>query len=232
MSVFNPVILGFDTSAAHCAAALLTRNAVFGERHEDMARGQAERLMTLLEEVLSETGNHWRDLDALAVGIGPGNFTGIRIAVSAARGLSLALGIPALGVSQFEVMRDPAGLSAHPAEIVSLRAPRDMAYVRQYRYGKPQAPGRLIDPSKPPQDLELPVNMRVRGHRATEIAAPFGAEADDAEIEEIGYRVLRCAEWRWLHERERLESPAPLYIRPADAAPPRTQPPQILENGT
>jgi len=79
----GPVLLAFDTSAAHCAAAVLAGDAIRVERREPMARGQAERLMPLLEEVLAEAGLGWHDLDALAVGIGPGNFTGIRIAVSA-----------------------------------------------------------------------------------------------------------------------------------------------------
>jgi len=69
-----------------------------------MARGQAERLMPMLEEMLAQAGHAWRDLAAIGVGTGPGNFTGIRIAVSAARGLSLALGVPAIGVSGFEIL--------------------------------------------------------------------------------------------------------------------------------
>ena len=59
-----------------------------------MARGQAERLVPMLEEMLAEAGLGWRDLDALGVCTGPGNFTGIRISVSAARGLALALDVP------------------------------------------------------------------------------------------------------------------------------------------
>jgi tRNA threonylcarbamoyladenosine biosynthesis protein TsaB len=50
------MILGFDTSAAHCAAALLSGDRVLATGHEDMAKGQAERLMPLLEEVLEAGG--------------------------------------------------------------------------------------------------------------------------------------------------------------------------------
>ena len=90
----DPLILGFDTSAAHCAAALLCGEQCLAARHEDMTRGQAERLMPLLEDLLAEAGASWRDLARIGVGIGPGNFTGVRIAVSAARGLALSLKIP------------------------------------------------------------------------------------------------------------------------------------------
>ena len=69
----SPKVLAFDTSGPYCAAAFLWRgDAII--RCEAMARGQAERLMGLLEEVLAEAGQTWRDLDAIGVGVGPGNF--------------------------------------------------------------------------------------------------------------------------------------------------------------
>jgi len=80
------LVLGFDTSAAHCAAALLAGERVLACRAEEMGRGQAERLMPLLEEVLESGGVTWRKLARIGVGTGPGNFTGIRISVAAARG--------------------------------------------------------------------------------------------------------------------------------------------------
>ena len=96
------LVLGFDTSAAHCAAALLSRDRIIAHHAVKMARGQGEHLMGLLQDLLDSAGHNWRDLTALGVGIGPGNFTGIRISVAAARGLALSLRIPAIGVSSFE----------------------------------------------------------------------------------------------------------------------------------
>ena len=95
----DSLALGFDTSAAHCAAALLRGDTVLAHLSEEMTKGQAERLFPLLEGLLAHTGLAWRDLNVIGVGIGPGNFTGIRIAVAAARGLALSLGIPAVGVT-------------------------------------------------------------------------------------------------------------------------------------
>ncbi|SPH24575.1 tRNA threonylcarbamoyladenosine biosynthesis protein TsaB [Defluviimonas aquaemixtae] len=227
MGVTNPTILAFDTSAAHCAAAILQRDAIVAERIALMGRGQAEHLMPMLEALLSEVALGWKDLHYLAVGIGPGNFTGTRISVAAARGLALALRIPAIGVSSFEVMRDPAGPGAHPAEIVSIEAPRGAAYVQRFGHGRPQSAPRLIAPDAPPEDLRLPVNMRVRGYRADDIARPFGAEASDAVLEDIACRIARIADWR-LSQGEKPDRPAPLYVRPADAAPPSEAPPVIL----
>lgn len=120
-------ILAFDTSAAHCAAALLDADGVLLARQgEAMARGQAERLMPLLEALLARSGLGWRDLGALAVGVGPGNFTGIRIAVSAARGLALGLGIPAHGISGFDALT-----LDRPDHAAVLPAPRGQVWLRR-----------------------------------------------------------------------------------------------------
>ncbi|MDO9526610.1 MAG: tRNA (adenosine(37)-N6)-threonylcarbamoyltransferase complex dimerization subunit type 1 TsaB [Gemmobacter sp.] len=222
-------ILAFDTSAAHCAAALVWQgDRIRIRRTEAMAKGQAERLIPLLEEVLTEAGIGWRDLGALAVGIGPGNFTGVRIAVSAARGLALGLGVPAVGVSSFEAMRAADALGGHAHEIVSLPAPHDMAYVQHFRFGTPQAAPRMIDPEAPPYDLELPVDMRVRGFRAAQIARAFHAQADETALDDIAARIGDVARWR-LSLGEQPRRPAPLYVRPADAAPPSDHPPAILD---
>ena len=122
----DTLVLGFDTSAAHCAAALLCGDRIVASVHEDMARGQAERLMPLLEEVLAHGGVAWSALDAIGVGTGPGNFTGIRISVATARGLALGLGCPAIGVNGFDALaydaRDTGAIGA-------VAAPRDHLYL-------------------------------------------------------------------------------------------------------
>ena len=119
--------LAFDTSAAHCAAALLRGQALLGTAYEPMKRGQSERLFGLLEELLRAHDSDWQDITKIGVGVGPGNFTGIRIAVSAARGLALSLNIPAHGVSGFEAAR--FGHAA--ARPVALPAPQGQVYLSE-----------------------------------------------------------------------------------------------------
>lgn len=227
---FDPNILAFDTSLPQISAAVMC-DVVLAERDEAMKRGQAERLMPLLEELLSEVGGTLRDLDLIAVGIGPGNFTGIRISVSAARGLALALGIPAIGISMFDALLDWDGPLSQPAQILSIEAPRGNAYVQHFRYGKAQSAPKLIDPADPPADLELPLNMRVRGFRADEIAKPFHAEFDLIGPSRVAAHMARIAEIRWrADDFDPIARPAPLYVRPADAAPPSDPPPVILDD--
>ncbi|QFT71686.1 MULTISPECIES: tRNA (adenosine(37)-N6)-threonylcarbamoyltransferase complex dimerization subunit type 1 TsaB [unclassified Ruegeria] len=191
----NPTILAFDTSAAHCAAALLRDGEIVTSRAEAMSRGQAERLIPLLEDVLAETGCDWAGLDAIGVGIGPGNFTGIRISVSAARGLALGLEIPAVGVSGFDALRELAEGGQTPA----IPAPRDQVYVKM--------PG--ADPCLLPR-------------AEAELGGPLYSCSDPALLAQA---IARLAARRW--DRTSLP-PAPLYVRPADAAPSRDTPPVLL----
>ena len=119
----TPLVLAFDTSGPYCAAALIRDGDVIATQVEHLARGQAERLMSLLEDVLRDQGQQWSDLSALGVGVGPGNFTGIRISISAARGLGLGLGIPAIGVSQFDTTQRLSKCAR-----TAVPAPRDQFY--------------------------------------------------------------------------------------------------------
>ena len=106
-------ILGIDTSGTECCAALLQDRDVVAEKIERLARGHSERLFPILFELLSDSKLSWQSLKAIAVITGPGNHTGIRLAISAARGLSLALQVPSIGVSSFEA-------AAHGIEGTSL----------------------------------------------------------------------------------------------------------------
>jgi tRNA threonylcarbamoyl adenosine modification protein YeaZ len=91
-------ILAIDTAAPRLALALLRDGDRVETVIEDMATGQAERLFPALDDLLSRAGAAYADLTRIAVTTGPGSFTGLRIGLSAARGLALALDIPVLGI--------------------------------------------------------------------------------------------------------------------------------------
>ncbi|OOY24609.1 tRNA (adenosine(37)-N6)-threonylcarbamoyltransferase complex dimerization subunit type 1 TsaB [Thioclava sediminum] len=211
--------LGFDTSAAHCAAALLSGDDCLVARHEEMGRGQAERLMPLLEEVLAEAGVGWRDLTRIGVGIGPGNFTGVRIAVSAARGLSLSLRAPALGVS----ITDAAQFGSEGPVLAAVAAPRERAYLEGFRTAQ-SIPLDLHELDALPEGLAEP-GLTCIGTAAEEVAQRIGAAAAPAAFAPAE-AIARIAASREFIPGER---PAPLYLRAADAAPPSDPPPRILD---
>lgn len=193
------LVLGFDTSAAHCAAALLSGTNIIAHHADNMARGQGEHLMGLLQDLLDGAGHGWCDLTALGVGIGPGNFTGIRISVSAARGLALSLGIPAIGVSSFE-----ATALAHIGPFTtSVAAPREQLYTQLFSAEGPQAPRLVsaceIDKSVPHIPCSAPLELA-------------------GQIAQIAAKRAGAPQPR----------PAPLYIKAADAAPSRDPAPTLL----
>ena len=194
----DPTILAFDTSAAHCAAALLSGGRAV-VRVDPMAKGQAEHLMPMLEAMLAVAGLAWRDLDALAVGTGPGNFTGIRIAVSAARGLALGLGKPAIGVDGFTARAHGA---ARPAT-VAIPAPRD----RHYRA--------VLG------ETGFEAGPTMEGPEATDPGAVLPEPSPEALIENVARHA--AAVLGQDHPR-----PGPLYVRAPDAAPPRDAGPVLL----
>ena len=100
--IFDENVIVFDTSDQYVAAALYRGKENIRTKVEFMAKGQAETLMSFLNKLLAFSSLNWSDLSKIGVCTGPGNFTGIRISVSAARGLALGLEIPAIGVTSFE----------------------------------------------------------------------------------------------------------------------------------
>lgn len=169
-----------------------------------MRRGQAERLMPLLQSLLATQGLNWRDFDGFGVGVGPGNFTGIRIAVSAARGLALATGKPAIGSSSFEVAFASERLD--PAAQVYLSAPRDTVYAQCFRDGQPDGLATVETPAA----NALPRQMH------------------DIDWQASGLECLARMTAQKLALGQTLPRPSPLYVRAADAAPPRDPAPVIL----
>jgi tRNA threonylcarbamoyl adenosine modification protein YeaZ len=213
-----PLILAFDTAAAHCAAALVCGGTVLARRDEAMDRGQAERLLPMLAEMLAEAGHDWSSLDAIAVGTGPGNFTGLRLAVAAARGLAMALDVPAVGVTTFEALAPE-----HGPGLVTLRDRRDGRFAQAFLDGTPLAP-------PAPFDREalraLPRDTLCLGEAAAAIAADLGFRAGVEATRADPARLARVA----LARRGTAPAPAPLYLRPADAMPTSEPLPALLDD--
>lgn len=112
-------LLAIDCSASLCAACVYdaATDKVLGRHVLDLGKGHAEHLMAVIDKALAEAGASYADLGAIAVSVGPGSFTGIRVGVSAARGLALALKVPAIGVTTLEALAAEAAI-AFPARPV------------------------------------------------------------------------------------------------------------------
>lgn len=213
----GPLVLGFSTSGPYCGAALYRGGDVLFARHEALAKGQAERLFPMIQELLTEAEVTYGDLDAIGVGVGPGNFTGIRISVAAARGLALGLDIPAVGVSLLETL----ALGQPGPVLASIDARRDSLYLQRFADGADRGPELValsdIDAWHMPE-------LTCVGSNADEIAQQIGAASGLASYDPAS-AIARIAAQRYHRGGSR---PAPLYLRQPDAAPARDQAPQLL----
>lgn len=164
-----------------------------------MQKGQAERLVPMLEEVLAEGGIGWRNLRRIAVGVGPGNFTGVRISVATARGVGLALGVPVIGVTRLEALAHGLPRPLRVAE----DARQGLAYVQDF----PGGAARL--------ERAQPFAGPATGSAAGGSALPPALLIAEA------IALIAAA-------RAPGAPPAPFYLKGADAAPPSDPPPVML----
>ncbi len=129
------IVLALDTAGVDCAAAIYDsgRNTVLGEASDMIGKGHAEHLMGIVDRALDRAGVTLSDVERLAVTVGPGSFTGIRVGVAAARGFALSLGIPAVGISTLEVMA-AAQRAKTPgrAVLATMDAKRDEIYLQSF----------------------------------------------------------------------------------------------------
>jgi tRNA threonylcarbamoyladenosine biosynthesis protein TsaB len=209
----DPLILAIDTTAAHCAAALLCGDRVLAHRFEPMVKGQAERLMPMIGEILEKNDKAPKDLAAIAVCTGPGNFTGIRIAVAAARGLALSLGIPAIGVSRLEALAH--GKTEPVAALLDGR--QDHVFEQSFKKGRPVRDPVLIPIENLPDGVDY---VALSG----EIEHVSLLHVSRVEPGQVVLNIARIAAGKLGEEQPR---PAPVYVRTANAALP-TEPPPVL----
>jgi len=105
-------ILGLDTTGAYCSVAIVDTAKVLAYKSENIGRGHAERLASMVQEVLAEAGLTGTDIDKIAVCTGPGSFTGLRVALAFAKGFALPRKLPVVGLSSLAIwaaQADPEG---------------------------------------------------------------------------------------------------------------------------
>ncbi len=106
-----PYILNIETATKNCSVALAKEgNTILCKEIADEGYSHAERLHVFIEEIIKEAGITFQDLSAIAVSQGPGSYTGLRIGVSAAKGLCFALNIPLIAVDTLQVLSSQANV--------------------------------------------------------------------------------------------------------------------------
>ena len=222
---FGMLLLAFDTAGPDCAVAVARSGEeapeILAKAGERIGRGHAERLMPMIEAVLREAGIAFRDIGRIAVTTGPGSFTGVRIGIAAARGLALALGIPAVGIGSLDAIAFPAARSHRAGTLVAaLDARRGEVYARV----EDLSSGRVLREACAvrPDELAIelahtprPLILAGAGASLLEnfLSAPeartFGT-AESPDIADVAALALKSETGR---------PPSPLYARGADAKP-------------
>ena len=125
------LILAIDTALDACAAGVLDTDAskMMAQESQPMKRGHAEALMPLIARVMKESGIPFASLDRIAVTAGPGSFTGLRVGLSAARGIGLAANKPVVGLTTLTAYAAPVvGQNAEQPVISAIDARHDHVY--------------------------------------------------------------------------------------------------------
>ncbi|HAL57286.1 MAG TPA: tRNA (adenosine(37)-N6)-threonylcarbamoyltransferase complex dimerization subunit type 1 TsaB [Bacteroidetes bacterium] len=128
------IVLGIETSTAVCGVGLFIENGAEIDRSLVESHIHSEKLLTLLQEVVAGEQLSLNDIDAVAVSIGPGSFTGLRIGLSTAKGLCYAIGKPLLAVPTFEAIAE-ATRQANPTAgrvLILVDAKKDEYYCGRY----------------------------------------------------------------------------------------------------
>ncbi len=194
------VLLAIDTSGPHLQLALARKGDVT-TLAEPLTTGHAEILFVRLASFLKQNNLAYADLSRIAVTTGPGSFTGLRIGISAARGLALALGIKALGIPNLFALSLTAPASNKKTISIVLDARRSEAYAQRF-----SAPGQPLD-----EAVVLPFAEAATNYQTSDACLITDPRVDIALMAEFA-RQLSATDLEHF-------PPTPSYVRAADAKP-------------
>ncbi len=222
------LILAIDTALDACAAAVLdtAANGLIAHESHPMKRGHAEALMPLIARVMKQSGLSFAQLDRVAVTTGPGSFTGLRVGLSAARGIALAADKPAVGVTTLSAYAAPAVSEAKEQPIISvIDARHDHVYLQVFS----GIGDSLIPPKVASIEDALDAAAYGAAHlvgNAAELLAgrwpkdtqpPFAVQAQPAPD-------IAWVAWLGAAVNPGAAPPRPLYLRAPDVATPKQAP--------
>jgi tRNA threonylcarbamoyladenosine biosynthesis protein TsaB len=198
------VVLGFDTSTPSTAVALRLGDGSTMQARDDPSPthprvhpGHATRLLEMADELLGKAGIRWRAIDRIAVGVGPGTFTGLRVGIATARGLAQSLGVELVGVSSLRALAEPA-LHCEPTSaggvLAVLDARRGEAFLAAYGLTEGGSSEELVAPrALAPEELggivEQAFVRRGEGQRGRWLAIGDGAVRFRGELQDAGVAV-------------------------------------------
>ena len=213
------ICLAIDTAGTDCAACIYdsARDAVLSEKSENIGKGHAEQLMDVIDAAMAAAGIAYGDLDRIAVTVGPGSFTGVRVGVSAARGLALALSVPAVGVNTLEALAAGERTLRPDKDVLAvIDAGRGTVYAALY-----DASGlEIMAPHLTEMEAiagRVTPDIVISGSAATAVAAACNAPGLAGSVTAATGAIGDIA--RIAASRPPVGKPVPLYLRAPDAKP-------------
>ena len=216
-------VLAIDTALEACAAAVLDTDhgEITASETLSMVRGHAEAVMPLVARVMGSAGIAFADLDRIAVTTGPGSFTGLRVGISAARGIALAAGKPAIGLSTLAGFAAPLIAEDDSTNVVAaIDARHDHVYLQIFGTGGRTLVAPRVATLRDAVRAAITGPTRVVGSAANQVAGawPRGVEppllVEQRGAPDIGWMARLGAAAADGHG-----PPKPLYLRAPDAQP-------------
>jgi tRNA threonylcarbamoyladenosine biosynthesis protein TsaB len=218
-------ILALETATLAGSAALLDGDRVIGVSLLDIALTHSERLMAMADSLLEDCGWDIARVEALAVSIGPGSFTGLRVGIATVKGLALALGLPVAPVPTLDALAHNLPFADAPV-CPLLDARKGEVYLSLYRWQEDRMERQweylALSPRAAAERLEPPVIVLGDGAGAClpflshlgaglRVAPSSHAAPSAAVVGLLGHAMLRSG------DAVAAESLAPLYLRPSEA---------------
>jgi tRNA threonylcarbamoyladenosine biosynthesis protein TsaB len=230
------LILAIDTALNACAAGVLDTDAgrLLARESREMNRGHAEALMPLIARVMKESGVAFAALDRVAATTGPGSFTGLRVGLSAARGIALAANKPAVGITTLTAYVAPhvSDHGEHPI-IAAIDARHDHVYLQVVTgHGEP-----LVTPRVAPMEEALATSRfgapLLVGNAASMLAERWPKDAiPPVKVEQRAAPDITSVAWLAAAIDPAVAAPRPFYLRAPDAKSPADQLPRAAEKQT
>ena len=228
-------ILAFDTSTFTASAAVLDGRDVLAESSAVLRATHSERLLPLVDEVLARSGVPLDAIERIAVGVGPGSFTGVRLGLATAKGLALATGIPLVGVTSLAALAAAAWCHEGPP-LATIDARRDEVYAAFFRpragergevrgavHVRPEALGALALAAFPDGVIAVVGDLGDALYQRLTSASPSRfSRAPGA----VATPLARFVAWEAREGRGRLDDGQlePEYLRASDAKLPQPRP--------
>jgi tRNA threonylcarbamoyl adenosine modification protein YeaZ len=216
-------VLAIDTALEACSAAVLdtARADILATETRVMARGHAEALVPMIARVMAAAGIGFSELDRIAVAVGPGSFTGLRVGIAAARGIALAAGKPAVGLTTLSGFAAPHIAADDTRSIAAvIDARHEHVYLQVFGPGGRTLVQPRIAPLREAVLAAVTGSARIVGSAAELVAASWPrAQPPPALVDQRGAPDIDWIARLGAAAVKPHGPPKPLYLRPPDAQP-------------